>query len=233
MWLLKMAWRDSRKSRSRLILFVSSIIMGIAALVAINSFSDNLQKDMKSQAKTLLGADLVVETSQKLSPDAQLWIDSISALGETAAEYNFSSMVYFPKTGDTRLTQVKAVKGSFPFYGITNATPTNSIETFKKGQKAVVERTMMIQFGAENGDSVLIGGFPFEIEGTLISRPGRAGIASSVAPMVMIPMEHLEATKLIQTGSRVEYEYSFKFDESVDISKLLEGKRPFFKANKI
>jgi putative ABC transport system permease protein len=34
-WLLQMAWRDSRRSRSRLFLFISSIILGIAALVAI------------------------------------------------------------------------------------------------------------------------------------------------------------------------------------------------------
>ena len=36
-WLLRMAWRDSRRNRGRLLLFVSSIILGIAALVAINS----------------------------------------------------------------------------------------------------------------------------------------------------------------------------------------------------
>ncbi|NVJ46061.1 MAG: hypothetical protein HWE07_03005, partial [Cytophagia bacterium] len=52
-WLLKMAWRDSRRSKSRLFLFISSIIIGIAALVAINSFSDNLKDDINSQAKEL------------------------------------------------------------------------------------------------------------------------------------------------------------------------------------
>ncbi|MFQ5448344.1 MAG: hypothetical protein ACE5FF_15575, partial [Saprospiraceae bacterium] len=45
-WLLKMAWRDSRRNRGRLLLFISSIVIGIAALVAINSFSGNLQKDI-------------------------------------------------------------------------------------------------------------------------------------------------------------------------------------------
>ena len=36
-WLFIMAWRDSRRNRSRLILFISSIILGIAAMVAIYS----------------------------------------------------------------------------------------------------------------------------------------------------------------------------------------------------
>ena len=48
-WLFKMAWRDSRKNRSRLLLFISSIVLGIAALVAVYSFKDNLQRDIDQQ----------------------------------------------------------------------------------------------------------------------------------------------------------------------------------------
>ena len=68
-WLVKMAWRDSRRNLSRLLLFISSIVIGIAALVAINSFSENLQADIDAQAQTLLGADLKIESNQKL-PDS-------------------------------------------------------------------------------------------------------------------------------------------------------------------
>ena len=60
-WLFQMAWRDSRKSRSRLFLFVSSIIFGIAALVAIYTFGFNLKKDIDAQAATPdPGADMTV-----------------------------------------------------------------------------------------------------------------------------------------------------------------------------
>ena len=62
-WILKMAMRDFRKNLSRLLLFVSSIVVGIAALVAISSFGENLVKDIDNQAKELLGADLVLENS--------------------------------------------------------------------------------------------------------------------------------------------------------------------------
>ena len=59
-WLLKMAWRDSRRNKSRLLLFVSSIILGIAALVAIYSLGDNMRKEIDNQAAALLGADLEI-----------------------------------------------------------------------------------------------------------------------------------------------------------------------------
>jgi len=48
-WLVKMAWRDSRRNRSRLFLFVSSIILGIAAMVAIYSLGDNMTKDQNNE----------------------------------------------------------------------------------------------------------------------------------------------------------------------------------------
>src|ERR1700760_4761945 len=62
-WLFDMAWRDSRKNRSRLLLFISSIIFGIAALVAIYSFGFNLKKDVDTQAATLIGADLTISSN--------------------------------------------------------------------------------------------------------------------------------------------------------------------------
>ena len=38
--LLRLAWRESRTARRRLLLYMSSISFGVAALVAIDSFSE-------------------------------------------------------------------------------------------------------------------------------------------------------------------------------------------------
>ena len=67
-WTVLMAWRDSRRNRSRLLLFISSIILGIAALVAIYSLGDVLREEVDRQAASLLGADLEI-TSNKLPSD--------------------------------------------------------------------------------------------------------------------------------------------------------------------
>ena len=64
-WIVRMAWRDSRRNRHRLVLFITSVILGIAALVATFSFGNNMKIDIDRQAQTLVGADLVVETSRK------------------------------------------------------------------------------------------------------------------------------------------------------------------------
>jgi putative ABC transport system permease protein len=71
-WLFEMAWRDSRKNRSRLFLFISSIIFGIAALVAIYAFRYNIQNDINEQAATLVGADLVISSNKSVDPGMQI-----------------------------------------------------------------------------------------------------------------------------------------------------------------
>src|SRR5665647_1356797 len=103
-WLIKMAWRDSRRNRSRLFLFVSSIILGIAALVAIYSFDYNLRQDIDSQAKTLLGADLAIGSNKPVSANIQKLLDSLG--DKNAQERTFASMIYFPKNQGTRLVQI-------------------------------------------------------------------------------------------------------------------------------
>jgi putative ABC transport system permease protein len=66
-FILKMAWRDSRASRRRLVLFSFSVVLGIAALVAIGSLGSNLERAIDDQAKGLLGADLVITSRAALS----------------------------------------------------------------------------------------------------------------------------------------------------------------------
>ena len=53
-----MAWRDTRASRRRLLLYSLSIVLGVAALIGISSLGDGLRAAVDAQAKGLLGADL-------------------------------------------------------------------------------------------------------------------------------------------------------------------------------
>ena len=70
-WLLKMAWRDGKASLTRLMLFMASIILGIAAVVSIQLFSDNLKDNIKKQSKSLMGADFIIDSKQKPSEKVQ------------------------------------------------------------------------------------------------------------------------------------------------------------------
>lgn len=208
-----MAWRDSRKSKSRLLLFISSIILGIAALVAINSFGENLKDDINGQAKELLGADVELASNK---PDYQYdFIDSLDY--EVSYENSFASMIFFPKNQESRLVDVRALEGEFPYYGEMESYPESAARSFRKGgPKALVDKSIMIQYDVAVGDSVRIGRQTFVIEGQLISSPSQSIAATLIAPAVYIPMDYLDDTKLIQKGSRVFYRRFYKLNNLPD-----------------
>ncbi|KAA6439438.1 FtsX-like permease family protein [Dyadobacter flavalbus] len=227
-WLLQMAWRDSRKNRSRLLLFISSIILGIAALVAIYSLGDNLRQNIDEQAATLIGADLALYGNKPVKGKSKALVDSLSKT--RSEERSFASMIYFTKGGGNRLAQVKAIEGDYPYYGKFETVPVTAEKTFRTRKEALVDQTLMLQYQAKVGDSIKIGEVTFGIAGILEKAPGSTGLTSTVAPSVYIPMQYLKQTGLMQKGSRVAYRYYFKFPANVDVEKLAKKLEPRFEA---
>ena len=223
-WLFKMAWRDSRRNRSRLLRFLSSIILGIAALVATFSFGYNLQHDINDQARNLVGADLVISDNRQPGQEIQPLLDSLG--NQRSQERTFASMIYFIKTGGTRLVQVHALEGRYPYYGSLETTPAGAALTFRSVPQALVDKTLMLQYGARIGDSIKIGKLSFAIGGILKKSPGRNEVSLIAAPPVYIPLHYLDQTGLIQKGSRMDYRYYYKFDSAKDIQKLVSGIKP-------
>jgi len=224
-WLFHMAWRDSRRSKSRLLLFVSSIILGIAALVGIYSFNDNLNTDIDNQAASLIGADLVLSTNKQPSEKIE---DYLTKLGdERSSEKNFVSMILFNRSGGSRLVQVRALEGKFPFYGEINTVPEGASRELANSNNALVDKTLMLQFGAQQGDSIRLGEQSFIVSGTLESAPGQTGLSSSIAPIVYIPMTYLQQTGLLKKGSRINHNYYYRFNEPGRLKKELKSIKAF------
>ena len=224
-----MAWRDSRRNRSRLFLFISSVILGIAALVAIYSLGNNLSDEVNNQAASLLGADLEISGNQAAPEAVQNLLDSLG--GGQSQQRNFASMVLFLKNGGTRLIQVRALSGKFPYYGSLETEPVSAASSFRDKRQALVDETLMLQFNARVGDSIKVGEVTFAIAGKLINAPGQTGFTSSIAPIVYIPLRYLQQTQLMQKGSRISYHYFIKFNQSVDEQKLVAHIKPVLESN--
>ncbi|MEM9987074.1 MAG: ABC transporter permease, partial [Bacteroidota bacterium] len=213
-WLLRMAWRDSRRSRGRLALFTFAIVLGVAALVAIDSFDYNLRRDIESEAKALLGADLSVRSNQAFPDSVRAILDSVG--GTQSNEASFGTMAYFPKTEDNRFVQVRALSGGFPFYGKLETIPTAAAESFRAGRRALLDQNLMLQFQVAVGDSVRIGKIKFEVVGKLLSIPGQNGFSSTTSTPIFIPLQDLDSTGLIQLGSRIQYQRYYKLDQAAE-----------------
>jgi putative ABC transport system permease protein len=227
-----MAWRDSRGSRRRLALYLASMTVGVAALVAINSFGENLGRAVDEQAEGLLGADLVVERGDRFTPAMEGMLDSLQALGSDLARVTeFASMAYVPRADGTRLATVKGVDDGFPFFGEIESVPADAAERLHEADGALVDGAFLTQFGIGVGDSVRIGRRGYVVLGEFVSAPGETALAGLVSPRIYVPRATLD-TLLTSQGSRVEYAAYVDLPASVDPEALAEELRPLREAER-
>src|SRR3979411_978478 len=115
--LLARAWKESRTARRRLLLYMSSISLGVGALVAIDSFASNTQRSVHEQARTLLGGDMSLQSRTPYPKPVLTALDSLRHEGSGVVDLtSFTSMGIVQRTGLTRLVQIDAVTPGYPFY---------------------------------------------------------------------------------------------------------------------
>lgn len=217
-WILRMAWRDSRGRRRRLLVYTGAISVGIAALTSLRGLGRTMERSVDQQASVLLGADLEVERRSPFSDETDAVLDSIG--GRRARQVELNSMVYLPRSRGTRLAQVRAMEGGYPFYGELRTDPPAAADTWQAAGQALVEDGLLLQFGAAVGDTIRVGHVDLRIAGRLLHVPGETSLRADVQPRVFIPLRFLEQTGLVARGSRVEFRSSFQFEPGTDIEAL-------------
>src|SRR5918997_601010 len=142
---LSLAWRESRTARRRLALYMSSISLGAAALVAIDSFAANMTASVREQARALLGGDVSLTSRDPLPPPIERLVDSIARSGVGVTEVTgFASMALVPRSGLTRLASVRAVGEGYPFYGEITTEPAGLWSRLQQGRHAIVDPSLLL-----------------------------------------------------------------------------------------
>ena len=156
--LVSLAWRESRTARRKLLLYMSSISLGVAALVAIDSFSENVIQSVHDQSRALMGGDVAATRNAARSRAVDSLVDSLARHGiPSATATDFLSMGLVPRTGGTRLVQVHAVSPGYPFYGTITTAPAAAWAQLQSGHHVVVDPSLLVSLNAHVGDSLSLG----------------------------------------------------------------------------
>jgi putative ABC transport system permease protein len=227
----RLAFRDARPQWRSLFLYTSAVIAGVAALVAILSFRNDVLLTVDDQSRELLGADMEIRSSQPYNDRITAFIDSIG--GSSAEAVEFNSMVIYGDEGQNRLSQIRAIDGPFPIYGSIKTAPEEAADLYMQQPSALVEQSTMRQFGLQVGDSIQVGTQRLAIGGELINVPGEAAAFSLIGPRVYLPLSFLEGSGLLDRGSRVTYKSYFEFDSAEQAESVAEALRPISRENQV
>ena len=226
-FLLKLALRDARFSRGRLLLTALAVVAGVAALAATGSLGKNIRAAIDGQARALLGADMVVES--RSAPDAEVEAFLASLGGEQAREIAFASMLAVPAAeggvAGSRLVTVRAADAAYPFFGDVVTLPPAVRAELADHASVLVEETLLRQFGLAPGATVRLGQKEFRVAGALQKLPGESAAVALLSPRVLVSREGLEGTGLLGPGALVRYRTHFRFPEGTDVEGLAARER--------
>jgi putative ABC transport system permease protein len=212
---------------------MSSITLGVAALVAINSFRTNAVNSVESQARSLLGADLRLTSNREWpQPIAQL-IDSAEVKYDVARVITLVSMGVAAHSGNTRLVQLRAIEPGYPFYGDIVTEPRGAWAALHRGKSAVVDEALLSQLGMQVGDTLLLGEAAFVIAGSFVKAPADLNFRTIIGPRVYIGAQHLQATQLLGVGSLAQHQAFLRVTDAKELQRFVDRRHDTFRRNLI
>ena len=191
-------------------LFCVAVALASAVTFSITLLSDRLEQLFMQQSKEVLAADLLLKSSAALDK-AQL---DIIAASDTQQARTVSFQTMASAQGEFLLSSVKAVSAAYPLKGELQITQTlyGDVLATASGPLAGelwVEDRVLNELGLVVGDSLSIGEQSLLVAAVLVFEPDRGNSFYSFTPRVLMNMQDLAATKVIQPGSRARYGYLF------------------------
>lgn len=226
----RLAGAESRGSRGRMLFVIACLAVGVAAVTAVDAMIGAVDSGIRSQSRQLLAADLKVGARRTL-PDE---LDGLLAEYEGIRLSEIAELATMLSVGegsgaedgqdaegtDSRLVELKAVLGGYPFYGDLVTEP----EGLRPGElgagEVIVGSELTSGLGLEVGSELRLGGETFEVVGILFEEPDRLDFAMTLGPRVFASRAGLERSGLLTFGSRVRHSQLVAVPAGVDEEAL-------------
>ncbi|MEW6211494.1 MAG: FtsX-like permease family protein [Acidobacteriota bacterium] len=217
-FILQMARRDLRASWKRLLFFFICIAIGVCSIVALRSMTQNVNRAIAGEARSLLTADVQVDSNRPWSDETIAIVDRVaqSPLAAARIETIESSTMLRPASEDKEgalMIELKGIDEGFPLYGdFFLSTGERFDYSLLANGGAVVQAALLDRLNLAVGDAVKIGLKVFQIRAVFKEEPGGAG-GFRLGPRVFIERAALEGAGLTGFGSRARRKFLFSAHE--------------------
>lgn len=205
---LKLALRLLRRewASGEIRLLALGLILAVACVTSVGFLADRVDRGLARESRQLLGADLLLVADHAWSPDV---FRELRQRALTVAETRtFPSMV---AAGEAlQLADVKAVSAGYPLRGRLRTAPAlNAPDAETTGVPAPgsvwIDERLATALELQPGDMASVGRATLRVGAILTFEPDRGVNFFGVAPRLLMNLDDLPATGLLQVGSRVRY----------------------------
>jgi len=193
-----------------LVVLLAALLVAVTALTGVGFFTDRIGQAVGRQAAEVIAADLRLQASRPL-PEDYLGLAARRGL-QTARTLTFPSVVFF---GDvSSLASIRAVSEDYPLRGVVKiadepfAPARETRDTPARGEIWPDSR-LLARLGASVGDTVSVGAATFRVARVLDYRPDQGSAFVDLASSLLMNIEDMPGTELLQPGSRATYAILF------------------------
>ncbi|WP_298446848.1 FtsX-like permease family protein [uncultured Marinobacter sp.] len=207
--------RDWRERDVRVVL--AALIIAVATVATIALFASQLQRTLVSSASSFLAADRQLE-AENGRPVPEPWITEAMDRGlETGRMVEFSTMVFGRDA--FQLVSVKAVSNEYPLRGeLEIQGPSEGLRVQVQNGPAPgevwINPRLLRLLDIQIGDALEVGNRKLTVSSLVLREPDGGFSLSALAPRVMMHVDDVASTGVLQEGSRVEYVYLFAGEEA-------------------
>jgi putative ABC transport system permease protein len=206
-----------RELRSgELLVLAAALTIAVTSLTAIGFLTDRIAQAVSLQAAEVLAADIRLRSAQPMDPAP---LEAARAGGLSTAEtLTFPSVVF---AGDSSaLATIKAVGPGYPLRGrVRVADEVFGAERVADGLpppgSVWADSALLGRIGARVGDRLEVGSSTLRIDAVLTYRPDQTPGFSGLAPSLLMNLDEVPATGLVQTGSRVSHAQLYAGDRDL------------------
>lgn len=207
---LRMVRRNGKSGEARVLL--AALFIAVMSVSTVAFFADRVESALNRQANELIAADAVVISDK---PAAARFRDVAARLNlATAESVTFPSMVAGAeeKGQGVNLAELKAITQGFPLRGKFNiadgpGVPGRETSDIPAPGTVWVPAVLLGRTNMQVGDTLKVGATSLKIVALLTKEPDSVLDYFGIAPRVLLNMQDLAATRLLQIGSRATYRF--------------------------
>jgi putative ABC transport system permease protein len=204
----RMMARDARASGSRFLFVILAVAAGVGALTGVRGFSEAFRETLLREARTLMAADLAVRSFTPATPQQEQALDGLVRQGVQRTTVIETVSMLAPASGNPVMVSLKAVDpGRYPFYGQIQLDPDLPLSQALTPETVAVSDDLLLRLGLRVGESVKLGSADFRIAGIVRVEPDRMTGSLNVGPRLLLTLDGLARTGLMQFGSRASYRF--------------------------
>ena len=196
-------------------LFILNLALGLTSLIAIEGLGSSISDTISQRSKAILGADLTISARRPIS---KLEIKKVEEFLPKEAKYAHVKELYSMVRGqkpNSRMVQIKAISGDFPFYGKIITDNNSQINSIKNEEKIWTYPEILFQLGLEAKQQLKVGEIWLKID-DIISDDPSAAISTQMAPRIFMSLDTLKKTGLIKQRSVVRHKIHFLIPDATD-----------------